>query len=218
VFVEVEDRGCGMSTATKERMFDPFYTTKTTGRGLGMAAVLGIIDAHRGALLVDSEEGRGTIVRVLFPAASSRPLVVAPWGTTPISDSWGRDRLILVADDEAGVRHLAQVALEGWGFRVLCAVNGREAVELYRVHGSEIAIVLLDVTMPVMDGIEALSLLRLQNPRIRIILSSGYQGRASEDSIHSKYPTLQKPYRIRDLRWIVHQSLSEEAVSASEVG
>lgn len=218
VFVEVEDRGCGMSPTTREKMFDPFYTTKATGRGLGMAAVLGIIDAHSGALLVSSEEGRGTAVRVLFPAASCRPLAAAPSGTTPISDFWGKDRLILVADDEAGVRHLARVALEAWGFRMLSAVNGREAVELYRAHGAEIAAVLLDVTMPVMDGIEALSLLRLQNPRIRVILSSGYQGRAREDSIHSKYPTLQKPYRLRDLRWILHQTLAEEVAQASEAG
>jgi PAS domain S-box-containing protein len=171
VYLQVQDSGCGMTAEVRSKMFDPFFTTKLTGRGLGLAAVLGIVRGHRGAVTVESAPGQGTTFTVLLPASAGYP-VEARSESHP-ADVAGSGTL-LVVDDEELVRHFAQDVLESCGYQVLEAGNGQEAVELFRQRAGQIAGVLLDLTMPVMGGEEALRLLRQIRPGVRVVLSSGY--------------------------------------------
>ena len=177
VFVEVLDDGCGMDQATRERMFDPFFTNKFTGRGLGLAAVLGIMRTHDGAIDVKSAPGFGTTVCVYLPRSTS---VKSIEETEPESRSaGGAGQVVLVADDEASVLAVVTQMLECSGFRVLSARNGQEAVEQFRAHRPEIAAALLDITMPVMSGLEALKEIRDTAPSIPVLLMSGYESEAA---------------------------------------
>jgi PAS domain S-box-containing protein len=178
VCVEVSDTGCGMGEETVERLFDPFFTTKFTGRGLGMSAVLGIVRGHGGAIMVDSAVGKGTTVRVLFPAAGKTALAVPEGVPGAAAAAPGKARTILFVDDEPDMLEIGAFMLEDMGYSVVTATGGMEAVEALCVRGGDVDCAVLDLSMPHMDGAQTLLELRRIKPDIRAILTSGY---AQED-------------------------------------
>ncbi len=193
----VRDSGSGIDRATLPRIFEPFFTTKFAGRGLGLAAVLGIVRSHRGALAVVSGSGIGTTFRVLFPAATG----VVPLESVPeVGEPSVGAGTVLVVDDEESIRRATQRALERRGYRVLLAEDGLEAVSVFSKHLPDIQAVVLDLTMPRMGGLEALERIRQIDPTIPALLTSGF----AEQEIPSlrpgmEAPFLQKPYRLSDL-------------------
>ena len=207
VYLDISDTGCGMDEKTQSLMFDPFFTTKFTGRGLGMAAVFGIVRGHKGALFVNSRVGRGTTVRVLFPALEMERVADEPAGD-PAADQRVRyetphiSGTILVVDDEAPVRDLCKAMVEHFGYRVVTAVDGEDAIEVFRKHADEIVCAILDLTMPRMDGIAAYMELRGICPDLKVILSSGFNQQEATQRFTSQGLAgfIKKPYGIKVLQ------------------
>lgn len=200
-FLEVLDTGCGMTADTIARMFDPFYSTKFIGRGLGLAAVLGIIEGHRGAIQVRSETNSGSSVIVFFPTARSVDTSTAVVAAT-LPDNWRGSGTVLIIDDEEGIRSTAAFTLQESGYEVLTAGDGQAGLEVYREYHSKIVAVLLDLTMPRMGGLETVKLLRSISPNVRIILMSGYTAQEVSAEYASSGITdfVQKPYSRTTLR------------------
>ena len=199
VGLNVKDTGRGMDGETLARIFDPFYSTKGPGRGLGLAAVQGIVRSAAGELSVESAPGEGSTFEVVFPSARES-MSVSP-ALAAAEDGFSGSGTLLVVDDEPLVRNVARVLLESAGFDVVEAANGVEAVDLYRARAAEIRAVLLDVTMPGLGGVEALQRIREVDPGARVILSSGYDQRDTLAHLERDQGVefLQKPYRARTL-------------------
>ncbi len=200
VYLEVSDTGCGMDAATQSRLYDPAFTTKNPGRGLGLAAVQGIVRDHGGAIKLDSVAGRGTTIKVLFAASDAMPFREPREPSH--EDLWDHRGTILVVDDEEIIREVAKNILEEFGYDVLIANDGRKALEVFRQNAAEINAVLLDLSMPELDGAEAFLELRRIRPDVRVILSSGFD---NNDSAIDRFMTeegvgfIQKPYRPQQL-------------------
>jgi two-component system, cell cycle sensor histidine kinase and response regulator CckA len=199
VYLDVGDDGQGMSAETLERIFEPFFTTKFTGRGLGLAAVLGIVRTHRGALNVRSEPGKGSTFRLLLPVSREpgQPALKVRAGTSLVARG-----AILVVDDEETVRAVAGAMLAKVGFKVLTASDARQAVDLFSSRRKEIVAVLMDLTMPRLDGEDLFGKLRRTDPDIPVLLMSGYTEHETIARFIGKGLAgfIQKPFGLEDLR------------------
>ena len=171
VVVEVIDTGCGMDDETKDRMFDPFFTTKFTGRGLGLANVMGIVDAHGGRIRVESELGKGTTFAIVLPSADG--VAMLP-NENHVNRAWRGQGIALVVDDEPEVRRVTGRMLVRMGFELAEAAHGKEALAMFSAHQADVSFILLDVTMPVMDGLATHRQIRALSNDVPIILMSGY--------------------------------------------
>ncbi len=209
VALKVADTGCGMDEKTVARVFEPFFTTKFTGRGLGMAVVLGIVRGHKGAIRINSEMKKGTTVTVLFPIAPEGVQNIAPAPKAPPSPPAAREMVLLVDDDKPVLMTVAKL-VEMLGHRTLTAESGRKALEIFKKQHGDISCVLLDLTMPDMDGGETLQEMKRIDPKARVVLTSGYSERDLKDRFKGQGVAgfLQKPYMLEDLKAVIESALN----------
>jgi signal transduction histidine kinase/CheY-like chemotaxis protein len=199
VFAQVSDTGCGMSPETQARIFDPFFTTKFTGRGLGLAAVLGIVRAHRGALRIESEIGKGSVFTFLLPVTEKRVEACEPEERSPVK--WEGKGTVLVVDDDPTVRSVTTRMVEACGLEVLQAVDGKHGVEVFRENQAIIRAVVMDLTMPNLNGEEAFDQMRALKRDVKVLMISGF----SDHELSSKFIRkglsgfLQKPFTPDEL-------------------
>jgi len=214
VVLEVSDTGPGIDAKTMSRIFEPFFTTKGVGRGMGLAAIRGIVDIHSGEIRVVSREGKGTTCTVLLPV-STVPATVEPPSAESPSAGAGR---VLLADDEEDVRGVVHAMLETLGYEVIEARDGLEAVEIFRRRAAEIDLVILDLVMPRLSGEVALGQIRQIAPAVPAILVSGYDesGRILEIVAAGFGGFLQKPFRRQDLGKKVRELLGVSDGPAAE--
>ncbi len=220
VRLTVSDTGAGMDADTRERIFEPFFTTKFMGRGLGMAATLGIVRGHGGAIMLKSEPLQGTCFEVFFPASSATgpPPQSSGSPNTDATNPAMATGPILIVDDEAPVREFLTEALHQLGYQTLSAGDGLEAVTLFRRKSDEIACIVLDLTMPIMGGVAAFNEFQRIKPGIKVILSSGFSTENVVTQFSHQKPQgfLQKPFQIDALKKEINRVLlqgdsSEEA-------
>ena len=220
--LEVADTGCGIANEDIERLFDPFFSSKFTGRGLGLSVVLGIVRAHQGVITVESEPVRGTVFRVFLPvSAEAIPRKPVPVAQAPATAGDGQAAIhappdtVLVVEDEPAVRQAVTLTLTRLGFTVLAAEDGVAAVEIFGQHREEIGCVLCDLTMPRMNGWETLSALRQLAPGIPVILSSGYSEAQILQGHHSDaerpQAVLVKPYTLKALLDAIARAMAKKS-------
>jgi PAS domain S-box-containing protein len=219
VFLEVADSGCGIDAVTLPRIFDPFFSTKFAGRGLGLAATQGIILRHSGALFVRSRPGAGSAFRAVFPVPAAAAGAAASNGQRPATAGapspraaerpWWGSGIVLLVDDEAAVRKMTAQMLTLLGFEVVSAADGEEAVALFGARAGEIRAILLDLTMPRMNGLEAFPEFRRLRGDVPVILCSGYDVKQSADQFSDLAFSgfLQKPYRLAELKSVLMKAL-----------
>ena len=209
VLLEVSDNGTGIEPEIVERIFDPFFTTKGLGQGtgLGLSTVHGIIKSHGGVIKVDTDAGKGTTFQVYLPAQPKRDAEDAPAASPEIPE--GHGELILIVDDEASIRVAARTALEAFGYEVVLAADGTEALAVYAMNSHRIALVLTDLMMPLMDGMNLLHALRRMAPELPFIASTGLGEKAKEDELKAMKIAcvLHKPYGAATLLRTIHEAL-----------
>ena len=209
--LEVTDTGCGMDDETKQRIFEPFYTTKFVGRGLGMSAVLGIITSHKGALQLFSQPGHGSTFKIYLPVQKIDSALKPLQQISPAP--WRGSGTILLVEDEPQLEAVAKALLESLGFAIIGASNGIEAIEQYRKNSAEIKLVVTDIGMPLMGGYELIAELKKLDPVLPIIVSSGY----GDTIVTSKIAAgdiaglLSKPYRFDQLREVLRSVVEKRA-------
>ncbi|MEI8044418.1 MAG: ATP-binding protein, partial [Verrucomicrobiota bacterium] len=204
--LEVTEPGCGIAEGDLKDLFDPYYSNKFPGRGMGLALVLGIVRAHEGAIAVESKPGRGTTFRVYLPLAAEA--VAPPPGKGAAVSDRGK---VLLAEDDEGVRMMTAKLLARMGFEVIQAVDGAEAVELFAKHKDEIRWVLSDVRMPRMDGWEVLATVRKLCPGVPVVLATGYDPAFMDADHHPDQPqvVLSKPYGVAELQKAIQKVIAE---------
>lgn len=208
-FVEVHDDGCGMTPEVQSRVFEPFHSTKGSGRGLGLAVVHGVVRGHRGGVKVDSAPGRGTTIEVLLPAAAQAAIEVreeeAP--PPPTAGAYGGHGLVLVVDDERAIRDSLRRVLMRLGFEVLAFESGHDALRFFRSDPTSVVLVVLDLLMPGMDGVEVLRELRKVRHDVQVVISSGFAGPLTLRDLHGGEPVrfLPKPYGLDELQSVLHE-------------
>jgi len=209
VILEVSDTGCGMDEDTLRRVFDPFFSTKFTGRGLDMSAVSGVIKAMKGSIGIQSNPGKGTTVRMVF-SVCAEDIISAAIDDSPKRHESDGSPTVLFVDDEFLLREMAGSLLEALGYSVITAASGREGLKIYAEHGHSIDLLLLDMTMPEMDGAEVLHELRMRGSKVPVLLSSGYsrEGILSKIADDERTVFIQKPYTVESLKNALEKVLS----------
>ena len=208
--LEVKDTGCGIEDKDIEKVFDPFFTTKFTGRGMGLAAVMGIVKAHGGVITVESEPGRGSTFQVFFPVSGEEVPRQPDKALRHLAIEKGST--VLLVEDDAMVREMAAAMLKHLGFAVIEAKDGVEAVEMFRQRQNEIHFVISDLTMPRMDGWETLTALRKIKPGLPVIIASGYDKAHVMSGDHPELPQvfLGKPFKLKGLSDAISEALTSE--------